>query len=658
MTMNVAFSEPVSAATWTINQADMGMQTNDDIQNIINSANPGDTILFTGSQYTHIHLSINKPLNIISSVGTQLYACPSTVPQGSDNFAAFSINSAAAGTNISGFKINNNNQGYGININGTSNVNILNNTITCSDGTGVNIYGSTGITVKNNTLTQSVSGIQILNSSLTNLLSNLITANSGNGILFGENVSNTLINSNNISSNQNIGINILNSCNNTTITGNSIAQNCNTTTGNGKGIYINTTIHGLNISSNFIYMNGKMGICYDTGVTDVTETMDTVEDNYISGHTGRDVIRFIYNADNELDTAPVWIGETCFGGFNNVCPKIQVSSESVMSEIKQITSGIYSVSFINKNTGPISTGFGSFYVTFFLNKLNTSKGAADIGDIWKNVLVVNGTATVDFTNCTYKDTNNSIFVVAPYSTFNTAMKDTLAVNDSDNPSLKANISATSSASKSVIKNGDTLTYKITVKNSGKKNATNVKISNILSPTYYSSYAKPARGSYSNGVWSIGTLNTGETLTLSITAQAKKSGITKSQAQITGNNTNMVYSNAVQTTINKYIKMSYYNYASSYKVKKGKSVTLISRVGNSGKDRSTTVKVKITLPKGMKLVKVNYPSVYNKATRTWTFTVPAGKTYYFKALTTVTTKGLKKVVFNINGKTWTKYIRGY
>ena len=658
MSMNVAFSEPVSAATWTINQADMGMETNDAIQNIINSATPGDTILFTGSQYTHIHLSINKPLNIVSSVGTQLYACPSTAPQGSDNFAAFSINSAAAGTNISGFKINNGNQGYGININGTRSVNIFNNTITCSNGTGVNIYGSTGITVKNNTLTQSVSGIQILNSSLTNILSNLITANSGNGILFGENVSNTIINNNNISYNQNIGINILNSCNNTTITGNSIAQNCNATTGNGKGIYINTTIHGLNITGNFIYMNGKMGICYDTGVTDVTETMDTVEDNYINGHTGRDVIRFIYNEDTGLDTAPVWIGETCFGGLNNVCPKIQVSSETAMSEIKQITSGIYSVSFINKNTGLTSTGFGSFYVTFFLNKLNTSKGAADVGDIWKNVLVVNGTATVDFTNCTYKDTNNSIFVLAPYSTFNTAMKDTLLVKDSDNPSLKANISATSSTSKSVIKNGDTLTYKITVKNSGKKNATNVKINNILSPTYYSSYAKPARGSYSNGVWNIGNLNAGETLTLSINAQAKKSGITKSQAQITGNNLNMAYSNAVQTTINKYIKMSYYNYASSYKVKKGKSVTLTSKVGNSGKDRSNTVKVKIILPKGMKLAKVNCPSVYNKATRTWTFTVPAGKIYYFKALTTVTTKGLKKVVFNINGKTWTKYIRGY
>ena len=655
--MNVAFSEPVSATTWTINQTDAGMQTNKDIQNIINNANPGDTILFTGPQYTHIHLSINKPLNIVSSVGTQLYACASQIPQGSDNLAAFSINSAASGTNISGFKINNNNQGYCININGTSNVNILNNNITCSNGTGINIISSNDIKISNNTLTQSISGIKIENSSLTNILTNMITANAENGILFGDNVTNTIIDNNNIRYNQNTGINLLNSCNNATITGNNITLNYNTTTGNGQGIYINTTISGLNISSNFIYKNGNIGICDDIGVTELTETTQNIENNFITGHNFRDVVRYVEDG-GEIVREEVWLKEDCFGGSKHLCPSAHILGEAVMSNITQLTPGIYSISFVDNNTGLTSTGFGSFYVTFFLNKLNTSKGAADVGDIWKDILVVNGTATVDFTNCTYKDTNNSIFVIAPYSTFNTAMKDTFAVNDSNNPSLKTNISATSSASKSTIRNGDSLTYKITVKNSGKKNATNVKISNILSPTYYSSYAKPTRGSYSSGVWSIGTLNAGETLTLSITAQAKKSGITKSQAQITGNNTNLIYSNAVQTTINKYIKMSYYNYASSYKVKKGKSVTLTSRVGNSGKDRSNTVKVKITLPKGMKLVKVNYPSVYNKTTRTWTFTVPAGKTYYFKALTTVTTKGLKKVVFTINGKTWNKYVTGY
>ena len=106
---------------------------------------------------------------------------------------------------------------------------------------------------------------------------------------------------------------------------------------------------------------------------------------------------------------------------------------------------------------------------------------------------------------------------------------------------------------------------------------------------------------------------------------------------------MSYSNAVLT---------------NSKVKTGKYVYLGTTVKNSGKDKSGTVKVKITLPKGMKLIAVNYPAVYNKATKTWTFTVPAGKYYTFKVKAQVTSKGTKKVTFNDNGKIQYKYVVGY
>jgi len=656
MTMNVVFSEPVSAATWTINENDNGMQTNQNIQEIIDNANAGDTILFTGLQYTHIHLSINKPLNIISSVGTQLYACPSQFPQGSDNYAAFYINNGASGTNISGFKINNNNQGYGININGTSGINVLNNIISCSNGIGVNVVDSANITLNNNTLTQSDSGIKILNSSSTSILNNQIIDNNENGILFGKNVFNTSINHNNVTSNLNTGINLLESCNNVSIKDNYISLN-NRTTNTGCGIYINSTISGLNITGNFIYKNGNLGICDDIGVTELTEATQNIENNFITGHSFRDVVRYVEEGGN-IVRKEVWLKEDCFGGSKSLCPSAHLVGEAIMSHITQLAPGIYSVSFIDEDTGLTSTGFGSFYVTFFLNKNNTNKGAADAGDIWKEVLVKNGTATVNFTNYTYKTTNNSIFAIAPYDTFSTAMKDQFTVNDSNIPSSKVNLSAHSSASKSTLKNGETLVYKFTVKNNGNKNATGVKVSNILSPTYYYSTAKAPRGSYSNGVWNIGTLKAGETLTISINARAKKSGITKSQAKLTGTNINTAYSNVIQTTIKKYIKMSYRNSVSSYNIKKGKYVYLTSKASNSGKDKSYPIKIKITLPKGMKLVSVAHSSWYNKKTKTWTFTVPAGKTYSFKVKAKVTSRGTKKVVFNINGKTQNKYIKGY
>ena len=224
---------------------------------------------------------------------------------------------------------------------------------------------------------------------------------------------------------------------------------------------------------------------------------------------------------------------------------------------------------------------------------------------------------------------------------------------------KANISVSSGVSSSAIKTGDKTTYTITIKNNGNSNATNVKVSNILKTDFYSSYATySSLGTYSNGVWNIGNLSAGNTASLVITATALKSGVAISQAKATADTGITALSNTIQKTINKYIKMSYSNLVSSSKVKTGKYVYLTSTISNSGKDRSNAVKVKITLPKGMKLIAVNYPSVYNKSTKTWTFTVPAGKAYSFKVKAQVTSKGLKKVIFNINGKTWNKYITGY
>lgn len=231
--------------------------------------------------------------------------------------------------------------------------------------------------------------------------------------------------------------------------------------------------------------------------------------------------------------------------------------------------------------------------------------------------------------------------------------------DSSYPTDKANLSVSSGVSPAAIKTGDKTLYTVTVTNRGTSSATNVKVNNILNPGFYSSYASYSSvGSYSNGVWNIGNLGAGETASLVISATALKSGTAVSQAAVSADNNINALSSTIQKTINKYIKLSYSNTVSSSKVKKGSYVLLASKVTNSGKDKSGTVKVKITLPKGMKLISTNCPSVYNKATKTWTFTVPAGKAYTFKVKAQVTSKGLKKVAFNDNGKIQYKYITGY
>lgn len=201
---NLAFTGPVAATVWTINMPDNGMITNTNIQKIIDDAQPGDTILFTGTQYTMINLAINKPLNIISTVGKQVYSCEMMTPSGSDNLTAFSIYGGASGTNLTGFNIHNNNEGYAVNINNTKNVKVSNCNISSLNGIGLNIGNSQNININNNTLSTSITGIKLTNSISSSITNDTITNNNENGILFGSNVSNTLINSNNINTNKEV----------------------------------------------------------------------------------------------------------------------------------------------------------------------------------------------------------------------------------------------------------------------------------------------------------------------------------------------------------------------------------------------------------------------------------------------------------------------
>jgi uncharacterized repeat protein (TIGR01451 family) len=654
--VNLAFTGPVAATVWTINETDHGMVTNSNIQKIIDNAQPGDTILFTGNQYTMINLAINKPLNIISTVGTQVYSCEMMIPSGSDELTAFSIYGGASGTNLTGFNIHNNNAGYAVNINNTTNIQVSNCSMSSWGGVGLNMRDSQNITINNNTLYSSATGIKLNNSSSASITNNIITNNDENGILFASNVSNTLINGNNITSNKYIGINIFESCNNTTITSNSITQNVATDSNDGYGIYINTTINGLNITGNYIFKNGNFGICNDLGVTTLVNGTETLNNNFISGHVIRDVVRYIDDGTGEIVRAPVWIGETCFGGAKRLCPSAVVSGEAVLGNITTKSNGIFSVSFVDSKTGINQTGFGSFYVTFFLNKNDTTKGSADIGDVWQNVLVKNGTATVDFGKYDFKSANNTIFALAPYLSFQTAQKTLYHISNSDIPKLT--LSSTLNTTKTVIKNGESIIYKFTVKNSNNRDATNLKISNILSSNYFTSSAKPSQGTYSNGIWNIGTLKAGSSLSISINAVAKKSGVIKSQAQISGSNVNPTFSNSAQVTVNKYVNLAYKNTLSTTKVKKGGYAYVRTTITNTGKDSSDLIKVYMSLPTGVKRISTNYPSEFNKTSKIWGLKIPAGKSVTLTTKVQVTNKGTKTIKFNNNGKTVNKSLTAY
>jgi hypothetical protein len=104
----LSFSSSIYAATWQVKSIDGGggMGNNQYIQDIItNKASNGDTILFKDASYNHIHLTIDKPLNIVSKSGTKIYTCPQETATGSDEKVPFVIRDKGAGTKITGFNI-------------------------------------------------------------------------------------------------------------------------------------------------------------------------------------------------------------------------------------------------------------------------------------------------------------------------------------------------------------------------------------------------------------------------------------------------------------------------------------------------------------------------------------------------------------------------
>ncbi|WP_321423188.1 PQQ-binding-like beta-propeller repeat protein [uncultured Methanobacterium sp.] len=246
---------------------------NEDVQSILDNAESGSTVVFLGTVYENLKLVINKPLNLLSNVGTRIIT-------NSLGEAVFIINGTqASGTQVTGFDIITNTTS-GILVNNTSNVIISNVQVTSNGGTACNVNESSYITIKDSNFSNSSVGVQITNSSNTLLNRNTITDNQNNGIGL-ENARNTTVTCGVISDNGENGAKIYNSSN--------ITLNDIDVTGNGKagaegsgksGVYIeksdNVQVTNSQITGNYYGINTK----------DIIQTFingNTINDNLRDG---------------------------------------------------------------------------------------------------------------------------------------------------------------------------------------------------------------------------------------------------------------------------------------------------------------------------------------------------------------------------------------
>jgi uncharacterized repeat protein (TIGR01451 family) len=127
------------------------------------------------------------------------------------------------------------------------------------------------------------------------------------------------------------------------------------------------------------------------------------------------------------------------------------------------------------------------------------------------------------------------YIIGPHYINATANGDGLIKTASWNISTpnSADVEISQTASNYSPQVGETFTITITAKNNGPNSATNYRISNVLSGLTLISEAH-SKGSYTNGLWNIGTLTLNETETLTLTVRYDAPG------------SNSVYRNATNT----------------------------------------------------------------------------------------------------------------
>lgn len=484
--------------------------TDSTIQKAIDGANAGDTIVILGKSYVHCHFVVDKPLTIISEVGTTMSECPGSTA-GSGYHGIFYVSPQASGTIIDGFRINtiqtDDDNDYGIFVKGASDVVVRNCSISTNGfSDALRVDNARNTIIQNLTLFNANNGMRIINSENTNV-KGVTSFNSNNGIVIFDST-NTQIISSNLSDNAIAGISYSGNGQYLTIMDNNITNNGDgirlTSTdqiyilsnyiafNKNNGVYVDYNITQLEIRGNFFNQNVKWDVFNDFHVKNMKDNgneKEIITNNYMinygfgSGDMDRPVWTQMYEyrpgtsyADYRYDEAEdvyIYVGEgngdyyghqeVMFLGYifdiNNFlsCPNMYVSPgkiwskmsekeslELTLSEITQVKKGVYSISIVDVK-GNIITDISSVPVTFYLNKAGTSVTPQE-GDIYKIVMMKNGTATVTFEKDCFNDTGNVITAVfpTPGTNFDDKVAKTFNVNDSDIPSDALNTKIISS----------------------------------------------------------------------------------------------------------------------------------------------------------------------------------------------------------------------
>ena len=234
-------------------------------------------------------------------------------------------------------------------------------------------------------------------------------------------------------------------------------------------------------------------------------------------------------------------------------------------------------------------------------------------------------------------------------------------NNTSNASDNGTFIINSSADLSIIKNvnvnaciiGKTVIWVISVTNNGPDNAYNVKVTdNLPNSLKFISSSDPVNYNPISGIWTIGTLNNGKNIILTITTKVIKEGEITNIATVNSNSndTNKANNKANKTIkVNPIVDLIITKISNKKTVYIGDKIVWTIKVKNNGPSKALNVYVTDKLPQGFKYISSSTKKgSYNKNTGKWNIgNLSCGESVILEIITKATKIGNYTNIASVN-----------
>ncbi len=324
---------------------------------------------------------------------------------------------------------------------------------------------------------------------------------------------------------------------------------------------------------------------------------------------------------------------------------IEIVKTASKEEIKPGETFTYTISVTNNGPGAAQTVKVQDVLPWAVDFISASPSSGNWDAPQWNIGTLSSGATETLT-LTVKSKTTAAGNIVNTATASTATQESNYQNNTSNKTvvvipLRADVEVVKTASKESIKPGETFNYTISVENKGPDAAYEVKVQDILPNSLDLVEADPSIGTWNAPNWTIGTLASGITKTMTLTVSAKSSAAgnivntaTVSTTTVESNYQNNTSNKTVQVTPLK-ADVEVVKTASKESIVPGETFNYTISVENKGPDAAYEVKVRDVLPSSLTFVEAD-PSIGTWNAPNWTIgTLASGVT---KTLTlTVTAK---------------------